>query len=454
METRRVPTDNEIKDMFKKFYDAAKTDPQYMPLDEKDTPRANLFKALIKAKDEEEKTIQAVKELITEVKKQGGDLNYYSDNGHTPVSIACLNNNPAILRLLIAEKADPHFTHCNISPVSLLRFAPMPNLMRATQGRSIKCIKILLDEGASPNEADESLQEAPIHIAAKDGLIEEMKLLLEAKAIVNSDKKYDSVPLELAVENEKAGAVNLLIDAKADVNRKNSLDGSPLHFAASAGNIYIIQSLLAAKADINAEDYKRETPLVLAIYGYYKTRSANHIRAIEHLISLDAEPTLTSNPMTTDIVSTKSIFAELRKKTRKWSCPQELENSLVACEINKGAPQISFKLCMLISEYIQPDFVNQDILAEDRFQRRKNFYENIPTLSVMIGIMNAVTVLLIGTFGTEQQRAQIINGSSLGYASLKTGLLSSVSVFALGKVIEIADEYKMVDKVKKLFKRA
>jgi hypothetical protein len=164
-----------------------------------------------------------------------------------------------------------------------------------------------------------------------------------------------------------------------------------------------------------------------------------------------ATHSFTANPVATDISTTKLIFAQLRKESKEWLCRQELENSLVAYEINKGVPPISFGLCMLISEYLDPSFVKQDIFAEGHFE---DFCRAVPYASIILGITNAMMIMLLGTFGSEQQKAQIVSdGSSLGSISLKMGLVTSVGYFAFGKAVKVVHESKVIEKIKKVFER-
>jgi hypothetical protein len=314
-------------------------------------------------------------------------------------------------------------------------------------------MQILLDAGASPNEADKSFHRAPLHLAAKGGYIEELKLLLSANANVNSGDEFIDNPLQVATEAGKLSAVNLLIEAKANVNAQDYREKRPLHRAANGGHLEIIKSLIGAKAVINAKTLWQETPLIFAIHGYYKIRSESHVLAIRHLISLSAEPKFTLDPITTDIVSTKLFFTEL-KQHNKHSYSQELENSLVAAEINKGAPDISFELCMMISEYLVPDFFKQDILASERSQRLKQFNKPNLLMSGGLSVGFSIYIFLVGTFGSEEQKAQVFfAGSHLGYESLKHGLLMGAGMFAMNKVAMTALEYGVIDKIKKVFNR-
>jgi ankyrin repeat protein len=447
---KEAPSDNKddgVGVMIKKYSAMVKeTDHRYMDLDEKNTPRAKLLKTLIQIQKEDEKTIQQVEQFISEIKKNGGDLNYYSITGATPISISCIKNKPGILKLLIEEKADYHFTHSPLIP-PFCYFSPHTNLMLATMSHSIKCMKILIDVGASPSEENQSSNTGPLHMAAEKGFIEEMKLLISAKANINPDCNS---PLNMAVEAGQLEAVNLLISSKANINHAEKyFDNFLIHNAASGGHIEIMKSLIEANADINVKNGMKKTALILAIDGYYKTRSKNHELAIRYLIDLGAEPKFTSYPVTTDIFTTKSIFTQLKKHSSFDIKP--MENSLAACEINKGIPDILFNLCMLISEYLDPHFFKQDVLAEERSQRMKGYCKSNLVISGVAGVAWASFIFLMGRFGTEQEKAELFSSKdSLGYESFKAGLLVSAGFFIIKTAADLGEEYGVFDRLKKI----
>ena len=97
--------------------------------------------------------------------------------------------------------------------------------------------------------------ETPLHIAARLGYIEIVKLLLEANAEVDAKSKNsaDMTPLHLAVTRGHNEVVNILVKAKADLNaRCRYAQETPLLLAAFLGRKEIVDTLLKAKAELTA----------------------------------------------------------------------------------------------------------------------------------------------------------------------------------------------------------
>lgn len=58
----------------------------------------------------------------------------------------------------------------------------------------------------------------PLHISAKHGRVEIMKLLLDKGADVNAESKNGLTPLHIATHYNQNAAVDLLLDSGASIN--------------------------------------------------------------------------------------------------------------------------------------------------------------------------------------------------------------------------------------------
>jgi ankyrin repeat protein len=67
-------------------------------------------------------------------------------------------------------------------------------------------------------------------------------------------------PLHDAAEQGEIGQVKRLIDQDADVNARDDYDLTPLHFSVGAGHIKIVELLIAEGANVNAR-HQMGTPL-------------------------------------------------------------------------------------------------------------------------------------------------------------------------------------------------
>jgi ankyrin repeat protein len=97
--------------------------------------------------------------------------------------------------------------------------------------------------------------ETPLHIAARRGYVQIVKILLDANADVNAKSGHsgDMTPIHLAITNGHPEIVQMLIKRGADLNdRGRYAQESPLLLAAFLGRHEFINTLVNASADIRA----------------------------------------------------------------------------------------------------------------------------------------------------------------------------------------------------------
>jgi hypothetical protein len=187
-----------------------------------------------------------VEEFLHEQNSTGLDLKDKIESkdmtyGRTPLSWAASNGHEAVVKLLLASKADVDF-----------------------------------QVGA--------YGQTPISWAARKGHEAVVKLLLASKADVDSKDRYGQTPLSWAAENGHEAVVKLLLASKADVDSKDRNYGqTPLSWAARNGHEAVVKLLLASKADVDSKDgtYGR-TPLSWAALNGYE--------AVVKLLSTSSPP--------------------------------------------------------------------------------------------------------------------------------------------------------------------
>jgi hypothetical protein len=125
--------------------------------------------------------------------------------------------------------------------------------------------------GSSP-ESD-SAQEPPVnpfdvmgmtalHTAASQGLLDDVRELLDKGADVNARSKWEGyTPLQAAAEANSYHVVELLLARKAEVNVKDNFGRTPLHSVAKGGSLDIARLLLDKGAEVNATDVAGDTPM-------------------------------------------------------------------------------------------------------------------------------------------------------------------------------------------------
>jgi ankyrin repeat protein/S1-C subfamily serine protease len=141
-----------------------------------------------------------------------------------------------------------------------------PLYVAAEEG-ALDVIGVLLASGAEVNAADEGGR-TPLHAAAKNDHQDVARALMAGGADIEavgqmafgfgSGKK---TPLQVAAIHDAPQVAHLLLEHGADVNAVDHADRTPLHFAAEAGSIETAKRLLAHGADVNRPGYQQGTPL-------------------------------------------------------------------------------------------------------------------------------------------------------------------------------------------------
>merc|ERR1711971_44209 len=125
---------------------------------------------------------------------------------------------------------------------------------------------MLIKKGADIHARDMRGQQTTLHLAAMNGLVEVVKVLITHGAEINSTNKIGQTPLIYAVIEEKPEVIKALLEAGADVNKGNGLHWGwrPLHWAALTDNIDILEVLLTREDIKNVKDDTGTYPHALA----------------------------------------------------------------------------------------------------------------------------------------------------------------------------------------------
>lgn len=104
----------------------------------------------------------------------------------------------------------------------------------------------------------------PLHIAAYEGHLPIVRMLLAHGASVDGEDMYFSTPLHYAVQNGQTSTIKVLLDAGANPNALGSDLESPCMRAAATGQLDSIRILMKSGGDFQLQTRHRGTALHLA----------------------------------------------------------------------------------------------------------------------------------------------------------------------------------------------
>jgi len=143
-----------------------------------------------------------------------------------------------------------------------------------------------------------------IHAACAIGLTGRVKALLEEDATrISSKTEGGDTLLHLAARHGRLDVVRLLVERGADLEADAVWRGRPLHEAVRSGDLRVVDRLVTAGADVNARDRKGNTPVSLRACGrpmveYFVRRRADVdiVVACYHGMTEQAKDLLASDP--------------------------------------------------------------------------------------------------------------------------------------------------------------
>ncbi|NXC98387.1 ASB10 protein, partial [Certhia familiaris] len=141
-----------------------------------------------------------------------------------------------------------------------------------------RCVRQLLQHGASVNSQTEEENDTALHVASRHGLAEHVQLLLHHGAELEVKNKEGQTPLNAACaqhhQPQDMGryyqVCQLLVESGASINAADRDRQHPLHLACKNANAQIAELLLARGASVNVMNYGGNTALhnILQVAAY------------------------------------------------------------------------------------------------------------------------------------------------------------------------------------------
>ena len=128
------------------------------------------------------------------------------------------------------------------------------NVSRAAAQNDANSVRQLIASGSNPNDTDEN-NRTGMHVAAMNGNLQIMAILVKGGAKLDARDKLGNTPLHYASERGQLEAAKLLLDLKAPVDAENKQGMTPLMMAAGHGHLEVVQALLGKGASPTKADF-------------------------------------------------------------------------------------------------------------------------------------------------------------------------------------------------------
>lgn len=142
----------------------------------------------------------------------------------------------------------------------------------------LRCVRELLQHGASANSQSEEENDTALHVASRHGLAEHVQLLLHHGAELEVKNKEGQTPLNAACAQRHQPqdmdryyrVCQLLVESGASINTADRDQQHPLHLACKNANAQVVELLLARGANVNVMNYGGNTALhnILQVAAY------------------------------------------------------------------------------------------------------------------------------------------------------------------------------------------
>ena len=245
----------------------------------------------------EEDGLEALRILLTNT-----NVNVQDDDGLTILHYAAEQGCLQIVGLLLNANAD-------ITIQSYIMGDTAAHV--AIFWERLDVLELLLGNGADPNAVNHD-GTSLLHYAAESGILQGIKLLLDAKAdITIQDSVEGETAAHYAISSGKPAALALLLQRGTNPNAMDNEDNTLLHCAAEAGDIRSIEMLLLAEADPTLQDVHGETAFLAAGKALCKKLGLPAKDAVSRILhSIDYDETDSKEHQRDILISLLNHYAE------------------------------------------------------------------------------------------------------------------------------------------------
>ncbi len=179
----------------------------------------------------------------------------------------------------------------------------IPLLYQTCLQNNILLTQLLLEYGANvnaryqPEQENEDTGNTALHIAAQQGNVDCVRLLIEHGAHITIKNEADVTPLHKACFYGHSEIVQELLQRGAEVNAQDIEESTPLHTACKRADLELVKLLLKHKAEVNSKTALGHTPLHSVLYELLADDSKKDLQkqVIELLLAHGAQIDVMNN---------------------------------------------------------------------------------------------------------------------------------------------------------------
>lgn len=213
-------------------------------------------------------------ETVRAMVQNGADIEAQNENGHTPLIMACNNQNFNVYTTLLDLGANINHKDKHGNTV----------MFHAVEVHNQQIFEDLITRGMDW-KAKNNMHQRPLHAAASSGNIEALTKLAKLGGDVTEADYAGDMPMHYAVNRQSLPVVKELLRLGAPLEPLNGMGWTPLVLAGFVAPD-LIKFFVQQGADINRQDRDGNTPLHLAIIH------AGNKEGVKELLKAGADTTI------------------------------------------------------------------------------------------------------------------------------------------------------------------